>query len=131
MKRFILFFTTTFALLFSSATFSAEGSGPAWSTKYEHPKCFIENKGQFHLPNNSDEAVVYAYDNSSTRIYFTKKGLTYSFLKVWQKEEEEGEKEKDTKKEHFQSVRTLEEWRKKEAEEHKAEFIRVAFYNGP
>ena len=123
MKRFILFFTATLALLFSSTAFSAEGSGPSWSTKYEHPKCFIENKGQFHLPNSSGEKVEYAYDNSSTRIYFTKKGLTYSFLKVWQKEEEEGEKEKDTKKEHFQSVRTLEEWKKKEAEEHKAEFI--------
>ena len=123
MKRFILFFTATLALLFSSSAFSTEGSGPAWSTKYEHPKCFIENKGQFHLPNASGEKVEYAYDNSSTRIYFTKKGLTYSFLKVWQKEEEEGEKEKDTKKEHFQSVRTFEEWRKKEAEEHKSEFI--------
>ena len=50
---------------------------------------FIENKGQFHLPGSA-EAVEYCYDKGSTRIYFTKTGLTYSFLKAWQKQEEEG-----------------------------------------
>ncbi len=122
MKRFLHLFTAILVLLFSIASFTATGSGPGWTTKYEHTKCFIENKGQFQLPNSKMQ-VEYAYDAASTRIYFTKTGLTYSFLKVWKEEEEEGEREKDIKKEHFQDVRTLEEWKKKEAEEHKTQFI--------
>ncbi|HLC83481.1 MAG TPA: hypothetical protein VJI69_06600, partial [Bacteroidia bacterium] len=110
------------ALLFLFILSVKAETGPSWSTKYEHPKCFIENKGQFHLPNGN-EPVEFAYDNSSTRIYFTKKGVTYSFLKVWKDLEEEGEREKDIKKANFQDVRTVEEWRKKEEEEHKAKFI--------
>ena len=122
MKRFLRFFTATIALLVSTAIFATEGAGPGWTTNYEHSKCFIENKGQFKLPNSAEQ-VEFAYDNASTRIYFTKKGLTYSFLKVWKDEEEEGEREKDIKKVHFQDVRTVEEWKKKEEEEHKAKFI--------
>lgn len=110
------------ALLFLFVLSVKAETGPSWSTKYEHPKCFIENKGQFHLPNGN-EPVEFAYDNSSTRIYFTKKGVTYSFLKVWKDQEEEGEREKDIKKANFQDVRTIEEFRKKEEEEHKAKFI--------
>lgn len=114
------------ALLFFAFPVSnanATEGGPSWTTKYEHSKSFIENKGQFNLPYKTNDQVEFAYDNSSTRIYFTKKGLTYSFLKVWKDLEEEGEREKDIKKAHFQDVRTLEEWKKKEEEEHKAKFI--------
>src|ERR1043165_7604965 len=103
MKKLLLSTFAALAVLGSSFQLKAGGDGPSWSTKYEHPKSLTENKGQFYLPGGSADKVEFAYDNSSTRIYFTKHGLTYSFLKVWQKEEEEGEKEKDTKKEHFQS----------------------------
>ena len=122
MKHLAKFFT--FLLFaFSVSNANASGGNPAWANKYEHSKSFIENKGQFNLPYETTDRVEFAYDNSSTRIYFTKRGLTYSFLKMWKDKEEEGEKDRDTKKPHFQDVRTLEEWKKKEAEEHKPKFI--------
>ena len=123
MKELTKFFAIAI-LLFAFSVSKANASGePSWTTKYEHSKSFIENKGQFNLPYKTNEHVEFAYDNSSTRIYFTKKGLTYSFLKVWKDQEEEGEREKDIKKANFQDVRTLEDWKKKEEEEHKAKFI--------
>ena len=91
MKELTKFFAIAI-LLFAFSVSKANASGePSWTTKYEHSKSFIENKGQFNLPYKTNEHVEFAYDNSSTRIYFTKKGLTYSFLKVWKDQEEEGE----------------------------------------
>lgn len=122
MKHLIKLFAFAF-LLFAFSNASASGGNPSWANKYEHSKSFIENKGQFTLPYKTTDQVEFAYDNSSTRIYFTKKGLTYSFLKMWKDKEEEGEKDRDTKKPHFQDVLTLEDWKKKEKEEHKPKFI--------
>ncbi|MFL5764782.1 MAG: gliding motility-associated C-terminal domain-containing protein [Bacteroidia bacterium] len=122
MKRNDFLLRVVLLLCSVTVSISAAAGGPTWTAKYDHPKCFIENKGQFKLPGSND-AVEYAYDKGSVRIYFTKTGLTYSLLKVWKKEEEEGEKEKDTHKESFQDVKTLEQWKKKEEEEHKAHYI--------
>ncbi|HWY33398.1 MAG TPA: hypothetical protein VNX68_02050, partial [Nitrosopumilaceae archaeon] len=83
-----------FILILFICPFSAyphDGNKP-WEIKTGIRKSFIENKGQF---NNSPakQPVLYAYDNGSTMIYFTTKGVTYSFVKRWKKEEKESRDE--------------------------------------
>jgi len=95
-----------------------------WSVKWSAPKSFIENKGQFSLYKSSEE-VLFAYDNGSTMIYFTKNGVRYSFLKRWI-EEEEGEKfEKNAKeidRERGIDRHSSEEWEEREKQEHKMKY---------
>ncbi len=126
MKRIAPLSVLVIAFLFSiSFSVNAGSNSKSWGIKYSHPKCFIENQGQFHVPN-STEKVFFAYDNGGTRAYFTKKGLTYSFLKTWKKEEESTkEKEKESKK----KITSLEEYKKREADEHRLEYStdQVAF----
>ncbi|MBI2269294.1 MAG: hypothetical protein HYU69_02945, partial [Bacteroidetes bacterium] len=107
MKRIKYYLLTNLVvlLLIVTTTSYSQNSSSSWSAKWENPKSFIENKGQFHI-HKSTEPVLYAYDNGSTMIYFTSKGITYSFLRRWKKEENE--------KEHFEST---EDWIKKEEEE--------------
>lgn len=82
-------------LLFCGFTTAANAieENKGWASKYETPKVFIENKGQFHT-TNSNEKVLYAYDDGSTMIYFTANGVTYSFLKRWKNEENGSERER-------------------------------------
>jgi len=105
MKRiFIFIFFLAFQVL--PLTILSQQSSSGWLKKFETNKVFIENKGQFNLPGSS-ENVLYAFDNSSAKIYFTKNGIEYRFLKILPKKNKEGKKK-------FNSV---EEWREKEAEE--------------
>lgn len=112
MKRIRNYFLTNVTVFFllTVTTSYSQNSTNSWSAKWENPRAFIENKGQFHI-HNSTEPVLYAYDNGSTMIYFTSKGVTYSFLKRWKKEEDE--------KEHFEKI---EDWKKKEEEERRMEY---------
>ncbi|MES2394815.1 MAG: hypothetical protein V4549_02365, partial [Bacteroidota bacterium] len=111
----------TFAILtlllcvFAFSAHALEGNN-GWSAKYQNPKVFIENKGQFHT-NPPNEKVLYAYDDGSTMISFTSKGVTYSFLKRLKKEKEGTKAERKLK--HFESGKSHAEW---EAAEHKMEF---------
>ncbi len=86
-----------------------------WSASMEPQKVFIENKGQFHI-HKSDEKVLFAYDGGANCIYFTKKGVSYSYLKRWAKEKDNDELER---KEKFTSP---EEYKEKEAEERRMEY---------
>ena len=95
---------------------SASGGNNGWSAKFENQKVFIENKGQFHI-YDSKEPVKYAYDDGSTMIYFTSKGLTYSFIKRWKKDD--GENEAERERENLKSGKSRFEMEK---EEHKMEF---------
>ena len=106
---------TLLLFIFSFSTQALEGKN-GWSAKYENSKVFIENKGQFHT-DDPNEKVLYAYDDGSTMINFTSKGVTYSFLKRWKKEKEGTKAERKLK--HFQSGKSHAEW---EAEEHKIDF---------
>ncbi len=101
--------------VFALSTNALEGN-KGWSAKYENQKVFIENKGQF-LSNKPNEKILYAYDNGSTMISFTSKGVTYSFLKRWKKEENKNERERE--REGLKSGKSHAEM---EAEEHKMEF---------
>ncbi len=86
-----------------------------WSASAEPQKVFIENKGQFHI-HNSDEKVLFAFDGGANCIYFTKKGVSYSYLKRWAKEKDKEELEREEK---FSSP---EEYKEKEAEERRMEY---------
>src|ERR1035437_5322349 len=102
---------TILLFAFSSSAYASEGNN-GWSAKFENQKVFIENKGQFHI-YNSNESIQYAYDNGSTKVYFTSKGLSFSFLERWKKDGKERERENlKSGKSHLEM----------EAEEHKMEF---------
>src|ERR1700757_3901006 len=70
-----------------------------WSTIWQPSKFFIENKGQFKLPASSTikSKVNYAYDAGTSKIYFTPKGLVYSFIEKKKKKEREEERERAEK----------------------------------
>ncbi len=96
--------------MLSTHSFS-QSSG--WSSTMETQKVFIENQGQFDNAPTGD-AVLYAFFGGSTSIYFTKKGVSYTFLKRWAKEKDANERE--------EKFTTAEEWKEKEAEERRMEY---------
>jgi gliding motility-associated-like protein len=114
-------------LIIFSGIFTAKAQGPfradnsdnkkaTWSATLQPPKVFIENKGQFKVPAISEmqSPVHFAYDDGSTKILFTPKGLVYYFSekrKVKEKEAEEIERERKEK------VKSVEEYMEKEREE--------------
>jgi gliding motility-associated-like protein len=57
-------------------------------------RVFVENKGQFQL-NGTDKDILYALDESGSKIFFTKQGLTYSFIKSPRKNKDADSKEED------------------------------------
>lgn len=114
MKKTTLFFTAI--VLFLMPRLLLAGTPSTWKSEFKHQRVFIENKGQFHIPG-SDSPVVYAYDGGSTMIYFTKDGATHSFLKTWKKEEEDKDREEKEGK-----IKSVEAWKKMEAEEHRLEY---------
>ena len=78
----ILFFASAIVLLLVHRGY-AQKENLSWSVKWENPRVFIENKGQFSLPGEKAKEfpeVLYAIDDGSTMIYFTSKGVVYSFL---------------------------------------------------
>lgn len=83
-------------------------------SEWTNPTVFIENRGQFPVTGAKDTKVLYAYDNSSTLIYFRRDGFSYSLLSKTPKEEKE-------KEEHFDNEK---EWLEHEAEEKKVIFKR-------
>ncbi|MEI6124828.1 MAG: gliding motility-associated C-terminal domain-containing protein [Bacteroidota bacterium] len=97
-------------LLFSNRMFSQSTN---WFASAEPQKVFIENKGQFHI-HPSAEPVLFAVDGGSTCIYFTKTGISYSFLKRWAKQ--------NKKEESDYTFSSIEQWKEKEAEEKRMEF---------
>jgi len=61
----------------------------------EYSKAFIENKGQFPYMLNAKtnkEGILFAVDQGPTKIYFTKKGVTYNYIKPLKKNKKEIEK---------------------------------------
>lgn len=70
----------TLIACFISLNVFAQHSSPTWSGKFEATKAFVENKGQFEQRlKNVDSKILYAADQGSVQVYFTKKGLTYKF----------------------------------------------------
>ncbi len=115
-KKYILFFIAFLIFLLEiEIVFSQNGTSNSWSINWESPKSFIENKGQFVL--QTGEEVLYAYDNGSTMIYFTKDAVIFSFLKRWNRPDTLTEKQKIEKRIH--RFNTPEGWLEHEAEKRK------------
>jgi hypothetical protein len=112
-SKTISIITLNVIILLAGFSVVGQNSTSNWKISPANAKVFIENKGQF---NNDaiDGQVLYAYDNGSTVVYFSKSGSTYAFIKKWPKEKNENEVN--------EKVSTPEEWKKKEAEEREMNF---------
>ncbi|MFH0866369.1 MAG: hypothetical protein V1904_09240, partial [Bacteroidota bacterium] len=80
--------------------------------KYDYARFFIENKGQFPYMLNAKtnkEGILFAVDQGSTKIYFTKKGVTFNYIKAKAKPRMGVEKE----------VPTHDEWAESDSKEGK------------
>ena len=95
---------------------NAQNKNETWQIKWDNPKSFIENNGQFKL-YQSNEKVLFAYDNGSTMIYFTKKGVRYSFLKRWPATDKDEQVLEEGTKEN-----SAEAWEEKEEAKNKMDF---------
>lgn len=122
MKNKLLHFP--FLLLFFISLISSYSiANNEWASTTESPKAFIENKGQFRT-NNPAEKILYAYDNGSTVVYFTSKGVIYRFLEVIKNEKDEREKARERMEERTRekNIKSGEEWKKHEDKEHKVNY---------
>ncbi|MDF2449864.1 MAG: hypothetical protein K0R26_2368 [Bacteroidota bacterium] len=92
------------------------GSSASWTKKFEFQKSFIENKGQFVIPASfgNDAPVLFAVDHGGTKIYFTKKGIIYTFIETTKKKKDAREMERERREE----FRNPDEHMRHEKEEH-------------
>ena len=90
------------AVAFSSKVMAQGSNSTSWSTKFGYQKSFIENKGQFVLPPSfgNPDPVLFAVDHGGTKIYFTKKGITYTFLVTTKKVKDAREMERERREEY-------------------------------
>ena len=95
----------------------------SWSKNLSPNKSFIENRGQFVSESGDQNEVMFAIDHSNIKIYFTKKGLVYKLSKQKFKSEKEIERELEEEQEELQKIKTVEEFKAFEAEEHKIRTI--------
>lgn len=110
-------------LLFVSTGLISQNTQQAsagWSVSRDDLKVFIENKGQFSLPDkqNTSNIVEYAFDGGGEDFLFTKKGVVFSFLKTEKKTRtvEEKVERYNRKNEGFN---TLADWQEFEKIGHK------------
>ncbi len=99
---------------------AAQNATTSWAAAWQPSKFFIENKGQFKLPVSAGikSSVHYAYDEGSTQILFTSKGIIYNFKEI-KKNKEENEEEREREK---GKIKSIEEYLEKEREEKKVSF---------
>lgn len=114
MKSFLS--SILFLVFISSTLVGQKNTTSSWSKKFGYQQSFIENKGQFVIPNSfgNPSPVLFAVDHGGTKIYFTAKGITYAFL-------ETSRKQKDTKeieREREEEFKNPEEHARHEKEEH-------------
>lgn len=124
MKTFItknrLILLSIGLLLFQRIAVAQNSALASWTVNYERPKAFIENKGQFQNNDSKNDApVLFAVDQGATSIYFTTKGVSYSFLKTWKKEDKKDELEEEKR---LGKIKTAAQYRKLENEEHRLEW---------
>ena len=96
MKPFSPFkalFISTLVLGSYSGLFAGVGQNGNAQNWDGSSKAFIENKGQFYsTPGNTiNGPVLYGYDASSTRIFFSRDGVSFSFVQKSSKGHEEKE----------------------------------------
>ena len=117
MKSVLLNILTILFFLSPTTSIKAQGKDKAtWSKKFGYQKAFIENKGQFSIPNDFDNPspVLFAVDQGGTKIFFTKKGITYTFLETTKKIKDARELERERREE----IKHPEDHARHEKEEH-------------
>ncbi len=116
LRYFFLILVSTFSFAFSKLSAQSNNNSLSWSTKFGYQKAFIENKGQFIIPDafGNNSPVLCAVDHGSTKIYFTKKGITYTLLEATKKQKDAREIERERREE----FRSPEEHMRHEKEEH-------------
>ena len=76
---------TSFCCLFIGQVFAQD----KWEQSYRRQRVFVENKGQFKEDEKElGQKIYYVADWGTTRIFFTERGWTYSFLEVSKNENE-------------------------------------------
>jgi len=80
--------------VFNSVETQAQNNPQSWTIESTRQKCFVENQGQFALADPGIQ-VLYAYDQGPTRIYFTKDGISFNFLKLLDAPESEYKEEEE------------------------------------
>lgn len=103
-------------MLLSSSLIGQKHTTSSWSKKFGYQKSFIENKGQFSIPNSfgNPSPVLFAVDHGGTKIYFTAKGITYAFLETTKKQKDAREIEREREEE----FKNPEDHARHEKEEH-------------
>ncbi len=80
MKKRLLLCLSLFGFF---SLFAQENNGNNWTVSYQKARVFIENKGQFdEFATNETGKILYGVDFGSTRIFFGKTGINYSFLEA-------------------------------------------------
>lgn len=80
MKKRLLLCLSLFGFF---SLFAQEEQGNNWTASYQKARVFIENKGQFDaFATNETGKILYGVDFGSTRIFFGKSGINYSFLEA-------------------------------------------------
>ncbi|NBR13107.1 MAG: PKD domain-containing protein [Crocinitomicaceae bacterium] len=83
----------------------------SWKQDYSSSKVFIENKGQFDANENKlIGEIQYAADFGSTRVFFGKKGVSYSFLNA--KKVPKNEREHLSEKLKLKTTEDYKQWEK-------------------
>jgi hypothetical protein len=114
MKSFLS--SILFLVFISSTLVGQKNIATSWSKTFGYQQSFIENKGQFVIPNSfgNPSPVLFAVDHGGTKIYFTKKGITYAFLETTKKQKDANEIEREREEE----FKNPEEHARHEKEEH-------------
>ena len=77
----ILSFLFALCLMMSAPIFASPSSTEP-NDHWKNSKSFIENQGQFRVFGLKQQipGILFAHDDGSTKIYFTKKGLAFNFV---------------------------------------------------
>ncbi|MFM6934635.1 MAG: gliding motility-associated C-terminal domain-containing protein [Flavobacteriales bacterium] len=80
MKKRLLIYFSLFGIF---SLFGQENSENNWTQNFQKARVFIENKGQFdEYATNETGKILFGVDFGSTRIFFGKTGIHYSFLEA-------------------------------------------------
>lgn len=72
-----IFLLTLFLVAFASKNYG-QTTNNSWALKWDYPRAFIENKGQFDGRDKlANSKILYAIDHTAFQVFFTKEGLTY------------------------------------------------------
>ncbi len=114
MKSFLS--SILFLVFISSTLVGQKNTTSSWSKEFGYQQSFIENKGQFVIPNSfgNPSPVLFAVDHGGTKIYFTARGITYAFIETTKKQKDA----REIAREREEEFKNPEDHARHEKEEH-------------